>query len=129
VRIFRQAPVVTFFGIEPIDEGISTQPKRTSVWIIGVDVLMKKHCDMPVATNDWFGALTGMWNHERDSNAIRTLPAADFDDHWNERMRSHAQLLLFVSRKNFRSRDVSTERPGRLRAMQWLATRPPLSGG
>jgi hypothetical protein len=58
--VLRQAPIFTFFSIESIDEGISSHTKKTTVWIIGVDVFMKKHCDMPVATNDRFGALTGM---------------------------------------------------------------------
>jgi hypothetical protein len=61
MRVLRQAPVVTFFSIEPIDEENSAQPKRTSVWIVGVDVFMKNHCDMPVATKDWFVAPIGMW--------------------------------------------------------------------
>lgn len=59
LRVLRQAPIVTFFSVNSIDEELSSQSKRTSVWIVRVDVFMKKHCDVPVALKDLFGTSTG----------------------------------------------------------------------
>ena len=59
LRVLRQAPIVTFFGVGSIDEELSSQSKKTSVWIVRVDVFMKKHCDVPVAPKDLFGTSIG----------------------------------------------------------------------
>lgn len=56
--VLHQAPIVSFFGVGSIDEELSSQTKKRSVSIVRVDVFMKKHFVVPVATNVWFVATT-----------------------------------------------------------------------
>ena len=60
VTVLRPTPVVTFLGVKPIEEGLSRYPKNPTVWILRVDVLMKKQSDMPIATTKGFGGVNGV---------------------------------------------------------------------
>jgi hypothetical protein len=59
VRVLRAATVVTFFGLKPIEKGLSPPTENPTDWIVGVDVFMKKQCDLPVATTKRLGGATG----------------------------------------------------------------------
>lgn len=60
MRVFRSTTVVTFFGLKPIEQGLSPPTENPTDGIVGVDVFMKKQCDLPVATTKWLGGATGI---------------------------------------------------------------------
>jgi hypothetical protein len=61
VPILLPAPVVSFLGVKPIEKGLSRYLKNPNVWILRVDVFMKKQSDMPVATSKRIGEVIGLW--------------------------------------------------------------------
>lgn len=60
VTVLRQGPVLSFLGIKPIAEGLSWYLKNPNVWILPVDVFMKKQCDVPVALTKGLGGAVGI---------------------------------------------------------------------
>lgn len=60
VRVFRSATVVSVLGLRPIEKGLSPSTENPTVWIVGVDVFMKKQCDLPVATTKRLGGAIGV---------------------------------------------------------------------